>query len=268
MGVCHREAAMMKYKKVEIAEQQLEDLSRQYSDKIEEGLTYVDHQRQAAGGRLDVLFVDSGRALVVAELKVVEDDGMLLQGLDYYDHVVGSIEALARLYEAHSIDPEQPPRLFLIAPTFSQTLINRCKWIDAPLSMFTYSCLRFDGADEIVPVFSEQAIPSPQEKIEVYKVEAHLSYMTDPALRSRASKLLDEVREWKPGRISIDAIKYSISMKVDGKVFAYFNPRRRHFIIATYNAEDKWTEYPVHGDDDQQNVLMLMRSAMDRRLKG
>ncbi len=31
--------------------------------------------------------VDSGKSLIVAELKAVEDDGMLLQGLDYYDYV-------------------------------------------------------------------------------------------------------------------------------------------------------------------------------------
>ena len=47
----------MKYKKVEVAEQQLEDLVRLHTEMIEEGLCYVDHQRPAAGGRLDVLMV-------------------------------------------------------------------------------------------------------------------------------------------------------------------------------------------------------------------
>lgn len=258
---------MAKYKKVDVSEQQLEDLVRQHSDAIEEGLVYVDHQQLTAGGRLDVLLVDSGHSLVVAELKVVEDDGMLLQGLDYYDYVSGHIEAFARLYKSHSIDPTQQVRLFLIAPMFSQTLINRCKWIDAPLSLFTHSCLRFDGTDEIVPVFWEQAIPSPPETVEVHRLDDHLAYITDPAIRSQASKLLEEVKQWKPGRISMDAIKYAISMKIDGKVFAYFQPRRKHFLIATYNVEDKWTEYAIHGDDDLQTALPLMKNAMERRLR-
>jgi hypothetical protein len=119
----------------------------------------------------------------------------------------------------------------------------------------------------MVPVFSEQAIPSPPETMEVHRVDDHLAYMTDPSLRSRVSKLLDEVQAWRPGRISIDAIKYAISMKIDGKVFAYFYTRRKHFIIATYNAEEKWTEYAVHGDDDLQNALPVMKNAMERRLK-
>lgn len=258
---------MPKYKKVDVSEQQLEDLVRQHADAIEDGLVYVDHQHSTASGRLDVLMVDSGRSLVVAELKVVEDDGMLLQGLDYYDYVATHLEAFARLYKAHVPDPAQQVRLFLIAPSFSQTLINRCKWIDAPISLFTFSCLTFEGADDIVPVFSEQAIPSPPEAVEVHRLDDHLHYITDASVRSGVSALLDDVKAWKTGRIALDAIKYAISIKVDGHVFAYLHPRRKHFLISTYNAENTWTEYPVHGDDDLQKVLPLMRAAMEGRAR-
>ena len=77
---------MKKYRKADVSEQELEDIVRRNTGLIEEGLVYVDHQKPAAGGRLDVLMVDSGKSLVVAELKVTQDDGMLLQGLDYYDY--------------------------------------------------------------------------------------------------------------------------------------------------------------------------------------
>ncbi len=65
----------------------------------------------------------------------------------------------------------------------------------------------------------------------------------------------------------MDAIKYAISIKVDGHVFAYLHPRRKRFLISTYNAENTWTEYPVHGDDDLQKVLPLMRAAMEGRAR-
>lgn len=71
---------MPKYRKVDVSEQQLEDLVRQYAGAIEERLVHIDHQKwTAAGGRLDVFMIDSGHAFIIAELKVVEDDGMLLQ---------------------------------------------------------------------------------------------------------------------------------------------------------------------------------------------
>ena len=111
---------MKPYKKTDVSEAGLEDLVRRHSGLIEDGLVYVDHQKAAAGGRLDVLLVDSGKSLVVAELKIVQDDGMLLQGVDYYDYVSSHVEAFARLYKPCGIDPTQQVRLFLIAPSFSQ----------------------------------------------------------------------------------------------------------------------------------------------------
>ena len=122
---------MKKYKIVEVQEKDLEELVRKYPEYIEQGLKYVDHQKRTDRGPLDVLFVDSGKALVVAELKVVEDDSMLVQGIDYYDYITRNIEGLARAYRTKSIsiDPTQRPRLFLVAPSFSVSLLNRCKWI-------------------------------------------------------------------------------------------------------------------------------------------
>ena len=76
---------MTGYSVVQVPEHHLEDLVRRYAGKIEDGLIYVDHQKHTADGRLDSLLADSGKAFVVAELKVVQDDGMLLQGLDYLD---------------------------------------------------------------------------------------------------------------------------------------------------------------------------------------
>ncbi len=257
---------MPTYEKVNVSEQQLEDLVRQYAGEIEEGLVYIDHQNwTAAGGRLDVFMVDSGRAFVVAELKVVEEDGMLLQALDYYDYVASHVEAFARLYKEQRPDPTQPARLFLIAPSFSQTLVNRCKWIDVPISLFTFECLTIEGMDGILPVFSEQAIPSPPDTVEVHQLSDHLEYITDADARSLVSGLLDEVREWAPDRVVLDAIKYAISMKVDGHVFAYLETRRKYFIISTYNPEDTWTAYPVHGAADLESVRLLMMAAMEAR---
>lgn len=258
---------MPKYKKVDVSEQQLEDLIRQGSDLIEEGLVFVDHQKQAAGGRLDVLFVDSGRSLVVAELKVIEDDGMLFQCLDYYDHVAARIETYARLYRSHNVDPTQPVRLLLVAPSFSQTLINRCKWIDAKISLVTYSCIKLENTDDIIPVFSEQAIPSPPDTIVVPKLDDHLSYITDTEVRANVSKVLDQIKQLKPGRVSMDALKYAISMKVDGRVFAYLHPRRKHYLISTYNAEDKWTDYTIQSEDDLSSALQLIATSVERRSK-
>jgi hypothetical protein len=262
---------MKSYTKVTVPEQQLEELVRRGPGMIEEGLVYVDHQRRAAGGRLDVLLVDSGKSLVVAELKVVEDDGMLFQGLDYYDYVSTNVESFARLYNPKSkscsveIDPTQPVRLVLIAPDFSQTLVNRCKWLDVPISLFTFSCLKFEGEQDLVTIFTEREIPSLAEPPEIRPAEDVLGYITDTVVRAKAKSFLDEVKNWRSGSISVDPIKDAISMKVNNRVFAYLWTARKHYVISTYNAADEWKPYSVKGDQDLDNVKSIVREAMERR---
>lgn len=258
---------MKKYAKADVSEPELEDLVRRHTGLIEEGLVYVDHQKPAAGGRLDVLMVDSGKSLVVAELKVTQDDGMLLQGLDYYDYVSTHIESFARLYKTHGIDPTQRVRLFLVAPSFSQTLVNRCKWFDLSISLFTFNVLKFQGEADVVPIFTEQQISAPPEVVEVTHLDDHLNYITDVAVRTKVAALLENIKTWKPGNISIDPIKYAISMKVNGHVFAYLSPRRQHYLIGTFDADDEWKDYAIRGDDDLATVKPIIKAAMERRMK-
>jgi len=192
---------------------------------------------------------------------------MLIQGLDYYDYVSTHVETLARVYKTHSIDPTQQVRLFLVAPTFSQTLVNRCKWLDLPISLFTFNCLKFEGDADIVPIFTEQQVTAPPEIIEVTHLEDHLNYITDVTVRTKVGALLDEIKNWKTGNISIDPVKDAISMKVNGHVFAYLYPRRQHYIIATYDASDEWKDYAVKTDDDLVTVKPIAKAAMERRVK-
>jgi len=56
-------------------------------------------------------------------------------------------------------------------------------------------------------------------------------------------------------------------MKVNGRVFAYFYPRRKHYLLATYNDQEVWTEYIIKDEDDLANMRPTMRAAMERRVK-
>ena len=256
---------MRKYKIVDISEKQLEDMVRQASDLIEDGLKYIDHQKRTERGPLDVLFADSGNALVVAELKVTEDDGMLVQGIDYYDYITTNIEGFARAYKDKKIDPTQKTRLFLIAPSFSISLLNRCKWVDVPISLFTFRCIELkDNSEEFIPVFSEITIPSRIQAVEVYTLEQRLNYITDPGVRKTVKDLLKEIQEWDKENILIEPIKYDISVKVSGKVFTYIGPRRKHFVINTYDNDGKWTGFPIQQIEDLQEVKLLVKSNYEK----
>jgi hypothetical protein len=212
-------------------------------------------------------WVDSGRSLVVAELKIKEDENMLMQGLDYYDYVSTHVESFARLYKDHSIDPTKSVRLLLVAPDFSQALVNRCKWLDLPISLFTFTCLKFEGESDLVPIFVEMEIPELPLGPEVSSIPDHLGYIADPTVRASAASLLDEIKGWKPGNIALDPIKGSISMKVNNRVFAYLWTKRRFFWIGAYGTDGEWKQYPVKNDEDLANARILTKSAMEKLVR-
>ena len=255
---------MSKYQTIEISEKQLEDLIRQTPDNIEPGLKYIDHQRFTNRGPLDLLMVDSGNALVVAELKVVEEDSMLVQGIDYYDYISRNLEGFARIYKDYNIDPKQSIRLILIAPSFSISLISRCKWIDIPISLFTFKAIKLENGKEIIPVFAETTIPSTHEILESYSLDDRLKYITDNDSRNNAKNLLKDIQDWDKTNILIEPTKYDISLKSSGRVFAYLSPRRQFYVIYTYDTEKKWTGYPIKDKKDLENAIQLMKMNIER----
>ena len=251
---------MKRYSTLEISERQLEDLVRQAPELIELGLEFVDHQAFTDRGPLDVLLVDSGRSLVIAELKVTEDDSMLVQGMDYYDYVLRNLDGYARAYRQHKIDPNQEPRLFLIAPSFTVTLLNRIKWIDIPISLFSYQCIEFqDAKGDLVPVYQEIPAPGRVERLEVPSLEDRYNYITDDEVRSLAQKLVPEIQSWDPQRVSVEATRYVISIKYSLRVLAYVEPRRRKFLLSTTDSEGKWTSQSINSESDVKQFLPVVR---------
>ncbi len=255
---------MKKFKYVEVLEKELEDLIRQAPDAVEDGLQYIDHQKKTNRGPLDVLMVDSGGSLVVAELKVVEDDTMLVQGIDYYDYISMNVGGVARAYSKFDINPEQNVRLFLIAPGFSVSLLNRCKWIDIPISLFGYTCVQCEGSEEKVLVCREVTIPSVPIIEKPYILEDRFNYITNTDARKRAENFLEEIRSWDERKISVDVIKYAISLRFSGAVFCYLSPRRKLFHVETNNQDNKWTSFPIHNEEDLESVKALLKTNIEK----
>ena len=256
----------MDYIDVDVKENELEDLIRVYSEKIEPGLKYIDHQNRTDKGRLDVIFVDSGSSLVVAELKIIEDDNMLLQALDYFDYISENIEAYGRIYKDSNIDVQKPIRIMLIAPSFSQVLISRSKWINASISLYNYKCIRFDGVDEVIPIFNEISIPTPKEILEEkYDLEDRINYVTNNTVKQIMINFIEELKSIDPENILVEAIKYSISVKINGKVFLYVSPRRDKFLIEMNDVNKNWTAYPINGNEDIEAVRDIITLNYERR---
>jgi hypothetical protein len=260
---------MKDYSVAEVDENTLEELIRHYTAKIEDGLKFVDHQvKTDREKRLDVLMVDSGGVLVVVELKVVEDDGMLIQGIDYYDFISRHIDSISKAYEKFNIKSDQPPRLVLIAPSFSIILLDRCKWINIPISLYTFKCIRLDD-DNTIPIFTVINAPEIPKPLPIRKsVREILEYITDDNMRKIANDFLAEVKNWDKDNIAIDPITDWVSMKYKGRVFAYLGPRRRFFGFQTLDKEGNWPWSPVNSDSELDTIRNLVRTNIEKLKSG
>jgi Endonuclease NucS len=254
---------MKKYTAFDVSEANLEDLVRQAPELIEDGLRFLDHQLPTSNGRLDVLLADSGGALVVAELKVVEDDGMLIQALDYFDHVSSNREALARVYASAKIDPTQPARLMLLAPSFSVAMLNRIKWFDLAVSLFVYRCIKIDGdsGNDVIPVYIEITPPTLVEPVPTRNFDEIVAYITDEVARSKAKEIIDALRAVGK-RIAVDPVKGAISIKMDGRVLAYVWPRRRWFRFGYRSMDGQWVTVDIEGQTDLADVHAGLRASL------
>lgn len=119
----------------------------------------------------------------------------------------------------------------------------------------------------MIPIFTEQQIATLPEPVEVTRLEDHLNYITDTVARQKVAALLEEIKSWKPGHISIDSIKYALSMKVNGRVFAYLTPRRQFYLISTYDANDEWKDFPIKTDEELAAVKPIVKAVMERQIK-
>ena len=255
---------MNDYCVVQVTEAELEDLVRLAPGKLREGLGFIDHQVTTERGRLDVLLLESDKALVIVELKVVEDDGMLIQGIDYYDYVQRNLSAFALAYHKHGVDASKQPRLFLVAPSFSTTLLSRARWLDLPLSLFTFQCIELGApTKQRIVVYSEvapQASPPPPETV---TLEDHFGYMASDALRELARNLVSDVKSWSPDALTVEPRKNYISIKMSNRVIAQIFCQRGQFVVAGTDKSGEWVYKGVKSEEGLQEAVGLFRNSFD-----
>lgn len=263
---------MIEYERGEINEKELEDAIRQAPHLIEEGLRYITHQRKTKQGRLDVLLIDNANTLVVAELKTVEDDQMLIQALDYYDFVYENLERFADTYKEFNINTERMPRLMMIAPSFSSRLVNNCKWVreDVPITLVSYQpiILKLKETKKRTIIFTTTELVPEVERAEPTPRDEQLNWIRDPEVRELSKRFLDDVKNLDPQNISLDDLRWAVSIKARGQVCAYWEPRQKHVRVCTWDENEEWRGFNFRSQQDYEKYLNLVKSNYKKIMSG
>jgi hypothetical protein len=250
------------FRPVEVDERELEFELRKEPEIIEGGMSPLDHQVPTGRGFIDMLCVDKSGAFTVIELKVSEDDSMLLQALDYLDWVNEQIDRLAERYKENEaggrIDIGKEPRIVLVAPRFSERLRKGVKYVTSPLDLLEYEFLKTSSGESgihlrPVRIGPVRTPPSPTS------VDEHVDYITNEPVRELCRNTIQRIRSLNQTDIELKPTQYYLGFQYQGRNIATINTRRDFFWL-TYPSKGEWLDVEIRKTDDlTEEILAKIR---------
>jgi hypothetical protein len=182
------------FKKIDIEkEHELEQLIIKNPDEVEEGLIFLTHQQQVSGGFIDVLCVDKDGIFVIIELKISDDDGIILQGLHYYDYVMLNKAAIANQFSSKAkFNLDEEPRIILIAPYFSERVKKASKYVTPQLRLMEFVHLKTSKGEKGL-FFKELKIDTEEEYSPPKPIERIVEYIHFPKTRGLCNDIVKTI---------------------------------------------------------------------------
>jgi len=209
-------------------EKELEHLIVNEPSVVEEGLKIIKHQLPTDAGPSDIICVDENGRVGIMELKVIEEDYMLLQAFKYFDYVNENLDAIKNMFPDFNIDPGKNPRILLVAPGFSPTLIKAVKNISEPtIELYRYFYLENEaGKKELFCKAIE--ITGPRKPVRIVTLEDHIEYIREESLRRLCKALIKNIRDIGP-RIEVIPTQFYIGLQFKGRLIARIQTFRERF---------------------------------------
>ena len=184
----------LKIKPLSISKRELESTIIANPDAVEQGFRILARQHPTDGGPIDLLGVDAEATLVVLELKTEAVDGHLDQGLRYYDWCTHNLARITHGYNSQIwVNPAAPPRLILIAPSFTDMVKRLARHIDIELQLFAYQAFENEKTANTV-IFTEIDLGQPPEPPPILTREKELEYLRDAQVKDLFKAVLSPLQ--------------------------------------------------------------------------
>lgn len=255
------------FKRLEIdQERELESQVIKDPEALEEGLVYLTHQRSANGNYIDVLAADSDGVLVVIELKVGEEDQMLLQALEYYDYVSSNRDRLAKEYshKAKIVDQEEP-RIMLVASSFSDRLKLAARYVEPKVTLLEYSYLETKNKDRGL-FCKEERFESEGGYSAPVALEAIFAYVVNPGVKKACLKVHSEINKLGQDLEVIANGTHGIRFKCKNRLIGGLSLRRTFFYV-WYRKDEDWPEFKLTTISDWNSKKDKVLKAMDKHYR-
>jgi hypothetical protein len=135
-----------------LTKNQLVSTLLEYPDALEPGLQTLGGALPCGpSGVIDVLALDRLNRIVVIDVDTTLVDQLLLRGMSHLDWASRHIAILLRLHPRATIDGAQAPRLVLVAPRFSETLMSAVSQLTrGSVTLFRYHAVAINGGTGVL----------------------------------------------------------------------------------------------------------------------
>lgn len=206
---------------------------------IEDGLRVISHQQQTNTGPLDILGVDAEHTLVVIELKNEAAETHLDQGLRYYDWCRQNLAWIAQAFKSYEVNLKGLPRLFLIAPSFTDTIRQIAKHVavGVDLKLFEYHAVENEKHERGL-ICRELDFGQPPEPPRIMSLTDKAKRFEDAKVKRLWEIVLAELP--KQG-IEVKAISgFDVTLWYKGKRFMWIAPRKKWFSANVLSPAGGW----------------------------
>jgi len=196
-------------------------------DAIEEGLELLQHEYPSGKGVIDFLCVDSGSRLVILEIKLHEDENVLFQSLRYFSDIDKDRYLVATLFSERKINPEESPRIILIAGKFSEDVRRLSTLVVPEVELLEYTVVSLPTNDKGIIYHTVSLSVAAKPPAEPTTIDKLINYVTEDSLKPIINKLRDSIKNLGSG-IEEYATQGYIGYKYsNGRQFAYIRVYRK-----------------------------------------
>lgn len=230
-------------------------------DAIEEGLELLQHEYPSGKGIIDFLCKDSGGRLVIIEVKLHDDENILFQALRYYGAIDRDRYVLANLFKAKKVDPEQSPRLILIAERISEDIRRLSTLVVPEVELLEYTTVILPNGEKSILYHTVSLPVVAKPPYEPQSVDKLLGYLTDDNIKPVLNKMRESIKGI--GReIEEYATQSYIGYKLsNGRQFAYIRVLRKEIEFGAHIVDEnkQLLDYEgvrvKKGDEDYLEIL-------------
>ena len=220
-------------------EKELHSIIEKELDALEEGLQLLKYEMNMGSGIPDFLCVDNKGRLVIIEVKLEEDEYVLYQALRYYSDVFRNRYQIVQLFPKYKIDPEQNPRVVLIAKRFPDDIRFLTTFVSADVELLEYTVIE-DSTGKKGITYHQITLPKldvPSDRLTT--IQDHRDYLNKEELkpifdgmRKAITEIFNDVAEYVTGNY--------LGYKFKGRQIAWIECHKNSIDIGSHIIDEKF----------------------------